>query len=161
MRGPLLLGHVIPLHDLPEGAVGIADDPAVIPAGVVDCGDGGLGAGPAMLLDHCPNAVRGQQRRVAVDHQHVPLLELLGGDLLDGVPAAQRLALVDDLSSAVEVSGHLGVVGADDGLDVGGAGPGHGVDHPVDHGPAADRMEHLRGARPHPGAVTGGEDDSR
>src|SRR5207245_7209615 len=33
--------------------------------------------------------------------------------------------------------------------------------HPVDHGPSTDRMEHLRSARPHPGAVTGGKDDSR
>jgi hypothetical protein len=72
-----------------------------------------------------------------------------------------RLSLVDDLRAAVEVSGELDLVGAHDDLDVFGAGLGHRVQDPIDHGAAAEWMEHLGSTRPHPGAVTGGEDDGR
>jgi hypothetical protein len=81
--------------------------------------------------------------------------------VLDCVGGPSRLALVDDLDATVQVRGHLDVVGVGDDLDVRGAGLGDGVDDPVDHRAPAEAVEDLGSTRPHPGAVTGGEDDGR
>jgi hypothetical protein len=77
------------------------------------------------------------------------------------VRSAARLSLVDDLSATFEVGGEIDLVRAHDHLYVLRAGLGDGADHPIDHRAAAYRMEDLWSARPHAGAVTGGEDDGR
>ena len=161
LHGQLVRSGVLALDDLLERPVPIADHTPVVATRVVDRGDGRLSAGPAMRLDHPADGLGGQERRIPVDHEHIALLELLGGHLLDRVARPVRLALVDDLDLRIQMRRHLGVVGADDRFDLGRPGPGHGVDHPIDHRPSADRVEHLRSARPHPGAKAGGKDDSR
>ena len=159
--GAVAGGRVLPLHDAFESAIGAAHDAAVVPARILDRGDGRLGARAAVSVDYLAHGFGGEQWRVGVHDEHVAARQDLGGHLLHGMPRALRLALVDDLSPAVQMRGHLGVMRADDGLYVGRAGAFDRVHHPVDHGPSADGMKHLRGARPHPSAVPGGEDDSR
>ena len=130
--------------------------------GVLDAGDRGGGFGRAMRVDDFLNRFRGQQRRVAVDDEHLLALELLRGDLLQSVGRAFGIALEGGRDSAlVEMRRDLGVMGVGDDLDVLRAGLGDGVEDVVEHGPAADRMEDFGNTRPHPGAVTGGEYDGR
>jgi hypothetical protein len=145
-RPALLVGGILALDDLLKAAGTVADDAAVVAPGVFDRGDGGLSAGPAVLVDHRPDGIRREQRGIAVDHEHVGVLQVLSRHLLDGITGAERLALVDHLGPLVEVGRHLGMVRAHDGLDVADAGSRDRVHDPVDHGPATDRMEHLRGA---------------
>src|SRR5712692_2366259 len=159
--GAVARARVLLLHDALESAICAAQDAAVISSRIVDGRDGRLRARAAMRVDHLANGFGGEQRGVGVHDENVAARQNLGGHLHHGVPRAFGLALVDDLSPAVQVGRHLGVMRADDRLDVGRAGVLDRVHHPVDHGATTDWMKHLRSARPHPSAVPGSEDDSR
>ena len=158
--GPLLGGRILPLDDVVEPAVAISNHSAIVPRGIFDRSDGCRGRRFLVGVEDLQDAGRGQERGVAVDHQHLTAAQLSGRDLLQSVRGALRIALVDHLHATVEVGGHVGLVGVRDHDNVLRAGLVDGFDDPVDHRAPADGMEDFGNPGPHSGAVARGEDDS-
>src|SRR6266567_333246 len=154
-----LFAGVLSFDDLLELSVLAAHDAPVVAIRVFDAGERGRPTGLPMGVNDAAHGARGQERRVAVDHEDVSAEAL---DLLQGVRRASRLSLVDDLDPLIplgQVRGDLGVVRVGDDLDRISARFSHRVEDPIDHGAAAEDMQHLGSPRPHAGAVAGGQDD--
>ena len=66
-----------------------------------------------------------------------------------------------DAAAFVEVGSNFSVMRVGDDLDVLRACLLDRVEDVIEHGAAADRMEHFGNTRAHTGAVTGGEYDGR
>ncbi len=105
-----------------------------------------------------------EQRYVARDDEHVSL-EIGGQGIqrrFDGPAGARHVVLIGDERLGVEVEdgGGDGVaLVPHDGDDVGGLERAGGGEHVADEGHAGERVQHLRQARLHAGALAGGEHD--
>ena len=129
---------------------------------------------PALLVAHDP-AVGGGVERVGGEHRGLGALLLVGAqELGEEVARDQRvvareqedrvlvrqqvprgidrgrgplaLALLGDLDAVADALGHA-AVRPDDRDDPIGARAARGIDDPREHGPAADRVQHLRQSR--------------
>ena len=105
--------------------------------------DGDPGPRSPVAGDERLDGLRPDQGGVGVDHQHVAV-EVLRGNLRQGVARAFGQLLVDDFRPPAEVLRNLrlgGVEHDDDPLDT---GPAAGVDDQVEHGLPAHGVEDLR-----------------
>src|SRR5918999_4481377 len=88
-----------------------------------------------------------------------PLLRMVArGE--DGRTRALPLALLGNENAVGQPVGDP-VTGPDDADDATGTGRDGGIDDPLDHGLAADRVEDLGSPRQHPRAPAGGHDEDR
>ena len=144
----LVRGGIPVLDDRLHASVVGADDPPVRKrAACLEREDRHRGALPLVLGDELCQVSRGQQRRRRVEHEQVafePRERVPGRG--DGVAGTEWLFLNRHPHSLVGV--HR--VGRGDDHDRVGSGLARGVDHPVDHAPAEQRVQVLRHGRPHP-----------
>ena len=153
-----LLGRgVARLDDPREPAVRVPHDPAVCRGvGRLEGEDGRGGSGGAMRLDERGDRLRPQRGHVAVEDEDVAVevAERLAR-AADGVAGAARLLLHGDVDAVVELARRRR--GDDD--DPLHARPARGLDDPVDHPPAEQRMEVLRRRALHARADPSGHHD--
>src|SRR5207237_1065797 len=93
----LLLRRVLTLDDPVQRSVWLADDPTVVACWVFDAGEGRIGSGRLVRVDDLEDARRGKEGRVAGHDQDLPAAQVAGGDLLQRVGSALRVALVAHL----------------------------------------------------------------
>ena len=145
LQSQLLCGRVLALDDLLEQTVLIADHSPIIPTLVVDHGDNRLRTRPTVLIDHPADRLRGQQRRIAVDDEHLAATKLALRDLTQCVGGTLRLALIDELDTCVQMRGYVRMVRVRDHLHVLDACFLDRLEDPVDHRAAAEGMEDFGG----------------
>ena len=161
--GELLGRHalgVLRLHDMGELPVAVTHDPPVA-AGVELIGgqDGGAGVRAALGLHQARDLDRRDQRMVTRQHHdravghHIPRRQ-------HGRPGALALALLDHLDVVGKALGHT-LSRAHDAHDAARPGVKAGIHDPLDHGLAADPVQHLGRAGVHPRAVAGSHDQDR
>ena len=158
----LLLGGrvagLLRLDDALDAAVGRPDDAAVA-ARVLELHRRHRGRGAALLvrLRERGDRLGGDERHVAVEHEHgVVRADLVGGGA-HGVAGAVRLLLDRHLDAVGQRVGELALRPVDD-HDAAGAGFARGGDRPLDHRAPADRVKDLGQVRAHAGALARSED---
>ena len=121
-------------------------------------------------VDQVGQRVGVQQRHVARgDHDDaVEVLGQRGQAAADGVAGAELLFLHRDLDRAAQLVGQLGdrgrdpvAVMADHDHEMSRCHLGDRVQRVRQHAAAGQRVQHLRGVRPHAGAGPGGQDQDR
>ena len=139
---------------------GIPHDAAV--AGrVLQLGHQHCQAGSPLTGQQAAQARSGDQRHIAIEHQHLGPVGHVGQRLLHGMARAQPLGLLgpQQVGLAFERRAHLVTAMAMDDMD----GPGLQLprrgDHMGQHRPAGHFLQHLGQGRVHPLALAGGEDD--
>ena len=149
---------VLGLDDAVELPVRVADDAAErIGVVTVDRDHGGRGPGPAVKVDQARDQLGGDERVIAV-HDHDGLRV---ADQVERRPhrAAGSVGLrLDDGLGALREGVREVAVGRGDHADAPRAGLARGEHRPGDHRSTADRVQHLRHRRAHPGALAGGHD---
>ncbi len=159
------LGRVDPsgglgLDDPLERPVGRTDHPAV-PGGVELVGREHRRRRPrtGVRRDELGDQLGGDQRVVPGqgEHRAGPVEPLARG--ADRRAGALALDLLDRLDAGRESLGHA-VTRPGYAYHASGAGLLRGADHPVQHRPSADRVEHLRKRRAHARPAPGGHDQS-
>src|SRR5207248_8826576 len=131
-HGTQLRRRVFALDDLLQRAVAATHDPAVVARPVFHARDGRRRLVLLVLVDDLEHARGCEQGRVAVDDQDLAAAQLAGRDLPQRVGGALRVALIDDLRAAVEMSGDVGVVRVGDHRNLLRAGLVDSLKHPVD-----------------------------
>ena len=158
----LLLGRRVAgrlgLHHPLDAALRVAHD-APVAARVLELHRRHRGRRAALLVGarERGDRVGGDQRDVAVEHEHGGAGVDLVGRRADGVAGAVRLLLDRHLDVLGQRVGQRALRPVDDHDPAGARLAGRG-DRPLDHRAPAQRMQHLRYRRAHPGPLARGED---
>ena len=140
-------------------AVGRAHD-AAVPGGVVQHrGDHRGGTAVAGVGgDEVADGLGGHERHVAAQDDHGRIGVDVPGGRAHGTAGAVGHGLHGEQHAVGEMALQRAIGAADDDHP-GGAGLQGGCHGPADHRPSADLVEHLRGARTHPGSLSCGHHD--